>query len=630
MAVNFAGTPVAGIDKMVSGAWDAYSNAQKQKQQKEYLDQQKLALQQDTELKQKKFQAEQEDNKQSMELYNRYYGNGQASTFNGASNGQYANTGSAPAAFKTEDPISQNLNAPDKALLNGIAGGESAGKYNIRYTPQGGATFEGYDKHPGIREAGPHGPSTAAGRYQFTQTTWNDVMGADTPFTPENQDLAARKLAYRDYQARTGRDLGADLQQEGFSPRIQQALAPTWVALKGNNDRHSATYQQSLSRYSKPQVAENEQQAQVLDQQMMARQDAQQSGFQPSMVAQADLPAPGAQEVQFQPPGAQQEDSQQQQPFTNPADGSSKRLAELRALMAHPKMKDNMKSALKLEHDLIVDNLKQPDAVKQYLFAKSEGFSGGFAAWKKLNPNGTVVNVGGDGDKYKDELDKGKAARVTALWKAGDGAPEILNSLDVIESAVRNPNVMTGLGGDALLSAQKGMQSIGRLFGIEYSPDSIKDGESIAKESRQLVAKMAKSAVGARVTNFEFDQFLKANPGLETSPEGNLKLISIMRQKAQRDMALAEIADEHDGTHRELQRKIRDYDKAHPLLNPDDGKQLRSDSVLSAGGGQQQGGQAPQQQQQSQQQYPDGRRQAADGNFYVPDPSRPGKYLQVR
>ena len=49
-------------------------------------------------------------------------------------------------------------------FLNAIAGPESAGRYDVRYTPKGGATFSGYDTHPRIYEPGPKGPSSAAGR----------------------------------------------------------------------------------------------------------------------------------------------------------------------------------------------------------------------------------------------------------------------------------------------------------------------------------------------------------------------------------------------------------------------------------------------------------------------------------
>lgn len=148
--------------------------------------------------------------------------------------------------FQMQEQVVTSLPNHQRAFLDAIAGGESGGRYNIRYTPRGGATFDSFDRHPGIMERGPHGPSSAAGRYQFTRSTWDSLMGADTPFTPENQDRAALMLAAQRYRARTGRDLDTDLQSNGLTPQIMQALAPTWQAFNGNHARHIATYNAAL------------------------------------------------------------------------------------------------------------------------------------------------------------------------------------------------------------------------------------------------------------------------------------------------------------------------------------------------------------------------------------------------
>ncbi|WP_148209879.1 hypothetical protein [Azorhizobium caulinodans] len=162
----------------------------------------------------------------------------------------YAALGPA-VPYQTNDPVTKDLDPTKKALLNAIAGGESGGRYNLRWSPKGTALFNDFSKHPRIFEPGPEGPSSAAGRYQITATTWDRIMGPNTPFTPENQDRAAVKLAEADYKARTGRNLWDDLDKEGFSPRIMAALSPTWVALKVNRGRHLATYNASIQKYGK-------------------------------------------------------------------------------------------------------------------------------------------------------------------------------------------------------------------------------------------------------------------------------------------------------------------------------------------------------------------------------------------
>jgi muramidase (phage lysozyme) len=187
-------------------------------------------------------------------------------------------TGSGAPAIVSTDPVASGIEPEQAALLNGVAGPESAGKYNVRYTPQGGTNFSGFDHHPGIAEMGPEGPSTAAGRYQFTKTTWDGLPAAvkgDGTFSPENQDRAALYLAGQDYRKRTGRDLAADIKQNGMTPAIAAALGPTWTGLKTNARSAIANFDQSLSRY---------------DQQQDAAQDAE-LGEGPA-VDMASLPAP--------------------------------------------------------------------------------------------------------------------------------------------------------------------------------------------------------------------------------------------------------------------------------------------------------------------------------------------------
>jgi muramidase (phage lysozyme) len=146
------------------------------------------------------------------------------------------------------DPVAADLPPHVRAFLNAISDGESGGKYNVRYTPGGGAEFSDLSRHPGIMEKGPEGPSSAAGRYQFTKTTWDSLGGGD--FSPENQDRRAWQLAVSDYHKRTGRNLDEDLRTRGLTGDVFKALSPTWTSFRGNVDKHMKAFNDSLSRYS--------------------------------------------------------------------------------------------------------------------------------------------------------------------------------------------------------------------------------------------------------------------------------------------------------------------------------------------------------------------------------------------
>lgn len=157
------------------------------------------------------------------------------------------------------DPVSTDMAPHQRAFLNAVAAPESGGEYDRMYAGMGHDVlptyFEGYDAHPDIAAPGPAGPSTAAGRYMFTKSTWDRLGGGS--FDPANQDKQAWELARQDYAARTGgRDLDKELRTNGFTPQIASTLSPTWTGFKANPQLAASTYYSSLNRYNQPQVAE--------------------------------------------------------------------------------------------------------------------------------------------------------------------------------------------------------------------------------------------------------------------------------------------------------------------------------------------------------------------------------------
>lgn len=163
---------------------------------------------------------------------------------------------SGGARLKIADPANTSLPPHARAFLNAISVGESGGAYNVRYTPNGGATFDETGLHPRIYEPTKSGDkSSAAGRYQFVASTWDDIAGPDVPFTRENQDFYAWELAKRNYN-RDGRDLEAELQSGGLTPQILSHLGGTWAALKNESSlpKYIGAYNDSLSRYQTPQT----------------------------------------------------------------------------------------------------------------------------------------------------------------------------------------------------------------------------------------------------------------------------------------------------------------------------------------------------------------------------------------
>ena len=81
-----------------------------------------------------------------------------------------------------------NMDTRVQAFLATLADRESGGRYDVIV---GGETFDDFSQHPDVYVSKLN--STAAGGYQFTNETWNEVSKALnlSDFSPHAQDLGA-------------------------------------------------------------------------------------------------------------------------------------------------------------------------------------------------------------------------------------------------------------------------------------------------------------------------------------------------------------------------------------------------------------------------------------------------------
>lgn len=100
-------------------------------------------------------------------------------------------------------PLLENPNV--RRYLDVIAQAEGTAQYADPYRVAfGGSTMADLARHPGIARSfkqtdGKTNTTTAAGKYQFLERTWNDVAGklGLTDFSPRAQDLGALELMRR-------------------------------------------------------------------------------------------------------------------------------------------------------------------------------------------------------------------------------------------------------------------------------------------------------------------------------------------------------------------------------------------------------------------------------------------------
>jgi hypothetical protein len=103
-----------------------------------------------------------------------------------------------------------------------------------------------------------------------------------------------------------------------------------------------------------------------------------------------------------------------------------------------------------------------------------------------------------------------------------------LNAMSGALQAIREKGGTTGMGEEEKVRLQSLVNTAANTVGMQ--PFDISNQELMNKFGRLMAANAAKDAQGARVTNFELDNFLKANPGLSLSLQGNERLLGIMQQ----------------------------------------------------------------------------------------------------
>lgn len=205
------------------------------------------------------------------------------------------------------------------------------------------------------------------------------------------------------------------------------------------------------------------------------------------------------------------------------------------------------------------------------------------------------------------------------LIAAGKTASNRLTTLNTLSNIIgSDKNLTLGYGADTALKVKMALKQIGIDTG------DLSGAQSIQKLNALLASESTK-AISPRPAQFEFKTFLGNNPGLSLDKQGNERVIGIFSQLAKREVDLGRLARQNRDNWSNWDSVVENFDKTHPIKDPTTGKVITTDSVVAPGPKATPAGSA----QAAPAAYPNARR-AADGYFYVPDPSRgPNKYLKV-
>lgn len=223
-----------------------------------------------------------------------------------------------------------------------------------------------------------------------------------------------------------------------------------------------------------------------------------------------------------------------------------------------------------------------------------------FATWTtaKAKAGATMVSnnvdMGGPQSYDKqlaDSLGKSHAALASGVEESQQRARDIAAMQGAIDQIQKNGGTTGGMGQEQILALKKTINMGANALGVQnpFAEADISDKEFLQKFNRQMAGAQAKGAVGARVTNFEMQNFLKSNPGLDMSITGNQRLLGIQAQIEQRNIAVGNeirnataqaIAQGKRIDPVTVQKIITAYDDQHHITDPVTGQDLTQSYVL--------------------------------------------------
>ncbi len=266
--------------------------------------------------------------------------------------------------------------------------------------------------------------------------------------------------------------------------------------------------------------------------------------------------------------------------------------------------------ALKADEDKTVTPVSEDDRVKLGLPAGSyqKDANGKISP---INPTGTTINMGAE--KAQDAtVGKAYGDLQVDLSTKGRNAASTLNTLSLMEQAMKTPGFYSGVGGEGVKLANQALAALGVKDAKAASAAEVFDALS-----NKVVLDGLGGSLGPGISNTDRDYIARTAPTLAQSEAGNRDLIGVARALAQRQQAVSKLAREYAGAHggrldSGFDQQLEDFAAQNPLF-----PQAQASSTASA----------PQEPPQG---APAGTRMAPDGRFYAPDPTRPGKFLMVR
>lgn len=251
-------------------------------------------------------------------------------------------------------------------------------------------------------------------------------------------------------------------------------------------------------------------------------------------------------------------------------------------------------------------NLGTPTGMAQFDMLTRSG-------WSETKTPAAEVNVTNGGDKAVTGVDADRYKTTLGALQTMEGMAPFL---DAMQDAM-DAGAQTGFGQDWLLPVKQAWGSItGEL------PKGTSEQEVFQSIQNYLGPKMRTPGSGAS-SDRDVSLFLSSIPGLSKSREGNVALRNMYNKIRGRYSQVAEIQQgllrEHNYIPVGVERKA--VEALGPIFSDEERAAAKGLAGRSTGAGGATTATKPAQ-------APSDAKQAPDGNWYSPDPARPGKYLK--
>ena len=167
-------------------------------------------------------------------------------------------------------------------------------------------------------------------------------------------------------------------------------------------------------------------------------------------------------------------------------------------------------------------------------------------AFLKRN-TGTTINNNMPGAEKAFDTEAGKlfAGEYVDIQKGARQASSMLGRLDRMEQLLATPNLKTGAGASQLTDLRRAASSLG----MEVDTESLGAAESVRAIANELALQLRNPAGGAGMPGALSDKdrefLVNMVPGLTKTPEGNRRMIDYMKRLQQRNVEIAELANEY-------------------------------------------------------------------------------------